>query len=343
MTLDDIIPNKAQLARDMGVTSHSVYRWVKNGAIPPKHLIRVANALDVELPVLLPFAQRTYERTRIKPKGLSDLDVLEAAYEGRPYTLPEHMTERSLRITLGHWKERLPLMVTTLREVAAATLTRNQAAQQLGVSPTTMKGLALRYAASHPQAKPKPKPKGRVSRNRDLAPSAVSDVISGRTSVTRAAEAHEMNLRTLHRHIAAVLRPQTVNEISAWSRAFRATLAWEIEHNHTRLSVEWREMAEKERLLLPKRPKFPKFPQNLRETSVKQLILHWLLDEISVDELTRLRGGSDEVWAKLFSTELHNAGLFSLPSRHHKAAAAEYLLARQSHFRAAAPQPENTP
>lgn len=57
MNLKALIPNQAKLARDLGVSVQSVRTWIELDAIPPRRVIAVANALDVEIPELLPYAK----------------------------------------------------------------------------------------------------------------------------------------------------------------------------------------------------------------------------------------------------------------------------------------------
>lgn len=42
-----------KIARELKVSTSSVYHWINKGSVPPKHAIRLANALDVEIPTIL--------------------------------------------------------------------------------------------------------------------------------------------------------------------------------------------------------------------------------------------------------------------------------------------------
>ena len=60
-TLRQLVKNQAALARDVGVSVQTIRIWLELNAIPPRRVIAVANALDVEITDLLPFAQKTYK------------------------------------------------------------------------------------------------------------------------------------------------------------------------------------------------------------------------------------------------------------------------------------------
>ena len=81
-TLRQLVKNQAALARDVGVSAQTVRNWLELNAIPPRRIIDVANALDVDLTELLPYAQKTYKPVLTKPKTLDDLKaVLEGSHD----------------------------------------------------------------------------------------------------------------------------------------------------------------------------------------------------------------------------------------------------------------------
>lgn len=318
-TLDEFIPNKAELARKLGLAPNTVYKWVARNAMPPKRVMEAAVVLNIKPERLLPFAQQVSADSKTKPKRFRDLDVLLAAYQGEPWTPTSTLSAHAVHVTLGHWKDRLPLMVETLKTIRAGGVTRMEAAERLGVAYSTVKQLAKRYDATPPKVEKTPT---RVQRNRELAPGAVSDVISGRKTAVEASEHYAMNLRTLHRKVKADLGDIGLNELSHWSRNFRSALAWEVANEAPRIVEGWHAAHPG----LPKRPKWPKLGENLREVETPLLLISILIGELEVADVVRRRGGSTAVWEQLMHTNLEKFGIYEMPSTYHQAAAAEILL-----------------
>src|SRR5574340_1113510 len=172
-TLDEFIPNKADLARKLGLAPNTVYKWVARNAMPPKRVMETAVILNIKPERLLPFAQQVSAESKTKPKRFRDLDVLLAAYRCEPWTPTSTLSAHAVNITLGHWKDQLPLMVGMLKLVKSGDISRMEAAERLGVAYSTVKQLVRRYDATPPKVEKAPT---RVQRNRELAPGAVSDV-----------------------------------------------------------------------------------------------------------------------------------------------------------------------
>ena len=340
MELKDIITNKAALARALGMAESTVWNWVNLNAIPPRHVIKVANALDVEIHVLLPFAERKSAPPRVFKKNISDLDALLAAYRGEPYVgrLPEH----AAKLVLVTWGDRFPLLYDTLTALSKGEITSKEAQERLGVAKSTLAGLRRRYGVVLPAAVKVKKPLGRYKEMASRRKDPVLGVISGRMSVVEAAQKHEISLRTLHRYIAEVLEPRKLNEISHWSRNFRAALAWEIDHagfastNGASTPEKWRQWTSSRALILPKRPVWPKVGEDLHKVSLRRLLILWLLDEMSLEEIAVRRGGPETVLEELFRGELRQMDMDGFSrSVNHRAAAAEVVAARESYFRKA--------
>ena len=98
----------------------------------------------------------------------------------------------------------------------------------------------------------------------------------------------------------------------------------------------WRKWAEERHLLLKKAPNWPKFPSNWREVSIRRVIIAILTGEHTVTELAAMRGGEPHILMEHVERELRQMGMPALSlTIHHQAAAAEIILARESHFRKA--------
>ena len=327
-TLRDLVKNQAALARDVGVSVQTVRNWLELNAIPPRRIIDVANALGVELTELLPFAQKTYKPVSIKQKTLEDLQaILEGWHDP---------ADKSADRVKGTWGKRLPLLYETLVRLQTKKITIREAAETLGITKSAVHNIRKRYGTAPGKLKGEKRPEGRYSLTAKEARKLTPDVIAGRKTARSAAHGAKISLRTLHRHIEYALRPLYLNEISHWSKSFRLALAYEIEKNLPKHSLEWRKWAEDRHLLLKKAPSWPKFPQNWREASIRRVIIAILNGEHTVTELAAMRGGEPHILMEHVERELRQMDMPALSlTIHHQAAAAEIILARESHFRKA--------
>lgn len=327
-TLRDLVKNQAALARDVGVSVQTVRNWLELNAIPPRRIIPVANALDVEITTLLPFAQKTYKPVLTRPKTLDDLKaVLEGRYDP---------ADKSADRIKGTWGERLPLLYETLVRLQAKRITIREAAETLGITKSAIHNIRKRYGTAPGSLKAVKKPEGRYALTAKEARKLALDVIAGRTSARSAAQGAKISLRTLHRHIEDVLRPLYLNEISHWNKNFRLALAYEIENKLPKHSLEWRKWAEERHLLLKNHQPGQDLPQNWREVSIRRVIIAVLSGEHTATELAALRGGEPHILMEHVERELAQMGMPALSlTIHHQAAAAEIILARESHFRKA--------
>lgn len=327
-TLRDLVKNQAALARDVGVSVQTVRNWLELNAIPPCRIIEVANALDVELTELLPYAQKTYKPVLTRPKTLDDLKaVLEGSHD------PDDPSAQRIK---GTWGDRLPLLYTTLVKLQGKVITVTEAAEILGITKSAIHNIRKRYGTAPGKLKGEKKPEGRYALTAKEARKLALDVIAGRKTARSAAQGAKISLRTLHRHIEDALRPLYLNEISHWSKNFRLALAYEIEKNLPRHSLMWRKWAEDRHLPLKKAPSWPKSPQNWREVSIRGVIIAILTREHTVTELAAVRGGEPHILMEHVERELAQMGMPALSlTSHHQAAAAEIILARESHFRKA--------
>ena len=327
-TLRQLVKNQAALARDVGVSVQTVRIWLELNAIPPHRVIAVAIALDVEIADLLPFAQKAYKPVSTKPKTLDDLRlILEGSHD------PDDPSAQRIK---GAWGDRLPLLYTTLVKLQGKVITATEAAEILGITKGAVHNLRKRYGVAPGRLKAAKHPEGRYKLGAKEARKLTLDVIAGRTSARSAAQGANISLRTLHRHIEDVLRPLYLNEISHWSKSFRLALAYEIEKNLPRHSLKWRKWAEERHLLLKKAPSWPKSPTNWREVPVRRVIIAILAGEHPVTELAAMRGGAATILMEHVARELRQMGMPALSlTSHHQAAAAEIILARESHIRKA--------
>ena len=327
-TLRQLVKNQAALARDVGVSVQTIRIWLELNAIPPRRVDAVANALSVEITDLLPFAQKAYKPVSTKPKTLDDLRLILEGSHG-----PGDPSAQRIK---GAWGDRLPLLYTTLVKLQGKETTVTEAAEILGITKGAVHNIRKRYGTAPGKLKAEKKPEGRYKLGAKEARKLALDVIAGRKSAKGAAETAQISLRTLHRHIEDVLRPLYLNEISHWSKSFRLALAYEIEKNIEKYSEMWRKWAEERNLLLKKAPGWPKSPENWREVSIRRVIIAVLTGEYTANEIAAVRGGGAHILMEHVARELRQMGMPALSlTSHHQAAAAEVILARESHFRKA--------
>lgn len=331
MTLKALIPNVAELARVMGVSDNTVWRWITLDAVPPAKALDVAKALNLEPHQILPYARRRYTPSKTVPKTFSDLDALLAAYRGEPYETT--LSPNAIKHALAYWGKRLPRLHRTLHQLADRAITLGEAAEALDITKSAVNQLRRRYGIAPGPRRRMPKAAGKVTQIAEAAPAIIYDVISGRSTAVEAARESGINLRTLHRHLARALRPLTLNEISHWSPAFRHALAVEIEKNEPKLSVKLRKLAENRGISLKKYPKRRKPIENYRTANVQSLMIDWLIGDRSIEELAHLRGGEPHMLKELFERQLRSYDIYDLPSEHHKAALGEYLIAAEGPYR----------
>lgn len=321
---------KTTLADSLKLSIQTINTWVELNAVPPKHIIKVAGVLDMEIPDLLPYAKKTYKPVKSAKKTIEDLDALNDAYHGRPYqtTLSDH----AIKVVLQRWGDQFPLLYDTLKALHARQIGPTEAARRLNASVSTIHGLRRRYGIAPGPLKTAKKPPKRKEINEKVCQSLAIEVISGRRSVVSASKVAGVSLRTLHRHIAPMLRPQTLNEISHWSRSFRAALATEVGSELPRYSVQWRAWAHQKGYDLPKSPRFPRPPntrEGWRKLNARQMAVQILIGNISVEELALERGGSAEVLRGLLRPVVEPLYAASplLLSQSHQSALAEVLVA----------------
>ena len=333
--LAELIKHPSQVAKAMGVSYTTVQNWIKLNAIPPKRIIGVAHALDVEIPDLLPFAKRATTPVKVLEKTEDDLDALLAAYENRPYTT--RLPERSVKTNLRIWGDRLPLFYKTLKALKNREVSLDDAAATLGITKSAINNIRKRYGIAPGPKKAAKKALGRYKQVEKDAQKLVLDVIAGRLTARAAAQKGRMSLRTVHRHLADALRPHRLNEISHWSRNFRSALAYEVENGSQHHISAWRQWAESRNLILRKTPKWPIPPKNWRLVSMRRLMVAFLSGEKGLEEMAAARGGEPSVLLSNFKAELNRMEMPALGlSIPHQGAVAEILLAMDSPYRSGA-------
>jgi hypothetical protein len=322
----------AAIARALGRSDLTVRRWIENNKVPPKMAIKLANVLDVEIPEILPFADRAKSQTKpTMAKSMSDFEVIDHYRQTGVLPSDTALTEHSVKSVLVYWGDRWPLMYKTIMGLHRGEITASDAAKTLGITPGAIHNIRRRYGLNpgrRKKAAPITPPTKKV---RLLA----LDVIAGRVSAVAASKSNpDVSLRTLHRHIELMIRPEMLNELAHWSLNFRSAYALDVDKKRGRVVLLWRKQAEKRGFLLKKRPTLPKPVTNWRSAPLWRLAVAVLLGEQDLEEIALLRGGEAHILGDLVEGYLRQMNLDGWDrSLFHKAAAAEVILAEQSHFR----------
>lgn len=330
MNLRDIIPNIAETARTLGVSYKTVFTWVKNNKVPPRRVIPLANALDVELFTLMPFAERAPSNAQTLMKSSDELEVINEHYQNG--TAPESNSHRAV---LTAWGDRWPLLYQTLHRLNAREIAAAEAAKILGITPSAVHNIRRRYGLNPGKPKPAAPARRTKPKKKDLNLEHALDAIAGRITAKEAAERATTSLRSMHRYIADLIEPRTLNELSHWSLNFRVAFTLEVTGKSPKVVEKWRKVAENRGLLLKKRPILPKPVENWRGAPLWRLTVAALTGEADIPVIATSRGGSATVIEGLVTKYLHDLDLECRNlSVHHQAAAAEIIVAMQSHYRA---------
>ena len=124
----------------------------------------------------------------------------------------------------------------------------------------------------------------------------------------------------------------TAMDLKQWPESLRAALAYETENESVpKYAASWKQFAERSRLVMPSRLRYPSAPDNWRQVTTKRMLVAILLGEMTMDEVAMARGGEPVMLASLFTSDLRPLGLtyeqaMDLPFTH-QVALAEVLLA----------------
>lgn len=327
MTLRDLIPSVTEVARKMNLTQMSIYRWIENDAVPPKQIIRLANALDVDIPVLLPYARKATVDSPTIPKSHQDLEAINNAYCGRPYTTT--LSPHAVKIALARWGDKWPEMYATLHALKKNEMSVDQATKRLGITKSALHNLRRRYGMSNGRKQVvKSKPT-----KADLARKVAIDVIAGRLTAADAARNHDVSKRTIHRYVDELIKPLGLQDLTHWGVNWRFAYALEVSGKSRKTVLNWRSRWDHLELkpYLPKEPKWPKPVTDWRTAKWWRIVVAYLIDEASVSEIAENRRGSEEIVESLINKHLTDSNLDCMGlSLYHKLCAAEVLVAENS-------------
>lgn len=328
-----LVTSVTELARACGITTNGVYRWIKVNRIPGKYIIKVAALYDVEIPQLLPLTgsdKANVGKPLSKPKAT--LETLLQVYQGKlsieaaADTLGTPI--RSLKLVMFHWGDELPTLYTTLKQLEEKRISLDDACARLKVTKYTLHGIRKKYGYAPGKLK-RTRPVSQIGQRRQDQRAVALDVIAGRRTAVQAAADMGVSYRSMFRFMER-LTEDKLQGLSHWPMSFRAARVEEIDKKLPNYAEKWLNFAEKHRLVLGKRPKYPKIPNNWKELPLKRLLVGVLLDEASLEEIAASRGGDPVILKGLFTGDLKPLGvtfdkLRALPMAH-QMAVAEVLL-----------------
>ena len=311
-----LITSVTELATACNVSVASVYRWIKVNRIPGAYLTTVCNQYDVEIRDLLPLTGSDKENNnKVLHKPKATLETLMKVYlkeitiEAAAEALDTSL--RSLKLVMFHWGDELPTLYTTLKQLEEKRISLDEAAARLNVTKYTLHGIRMKYGYAPGKLKTAPDilvDRAKKADKKALLYEKAMDVLAGRITANQAAKDCGVSYRTLFRYTDG-LTTHKLNDLSHWPASFRIALAHEIAHKLPIRVEKWLEFSEKHRLVLPKRPKYPKTPSTWQKVPLKRLIVAVLMDEASIEAVAASRGGDPEILASLFSSDLSPLGL----------------------------------
>lgn len=331
------------LARELGVTTATIYTWIGKGFVPVRKLTAFCNALDIDLSLDLcsrPDEVSAGKPTLNKPKGT--LECLVEVQRGN-MSIDEAASQlgvsaHALQIAYSQNEHRLFLLYSTLTAFSEGRISAEEAAKALGVSKTQVYYLMRTYGVERPQREAPAKKVGRYTQNKSVYEKTTVDVVAGRTSAKVAAEENsEISERTLHRYIKKAIEPHSLTELSHWPQSFRLALANEIEENGPKYVGKWADFAKKHGFVLEKRVRRLPEVKNWREVRPERLLIAVFQGEATLDEIVELRRGAKKPIIDAFNGVLKALGLdyskaCSL-SVAHQMAIADLLIIQGSHYR----------
>lgn len=340
-----------KLAREMQVTPTTLYRWVKTNHVPAGKVTQLAELLDIPMSDAMDLIARdeTVPTQATLPKPTGTLETLLEVRRGTR-TLENAAIAlgtplKSLRKAYEINYDRLPVLYNTLKAYREKRVTRTEAMNTLGVSKAQFHYLIRTYGeAGEVPKRVVDAPPGPYLARKPVYMALALDVIAGRKSAKEAAAGPNVALRTLHRYITDLItppnakHPRSLTELSHWPFSFRAAWARELENaNIARVIEGLIAYAQDQGLVLDKRVRPFKLPENWREAKVEMLLRTVLYGEKTLEEVAILRGGSETVIKNMFNGVLRGFGLsfdklMSLGISH-QIAVADLITMRESHYR----------
>lgn len=358
-----LVKSVSKLAKAIGVTQRAIYRWIEVDRIPGAHIVKVAQYYDVELVDLIPLTgSDKVNRSKALVKKKDTLSSMLEVYRGKK-TLEEACEDVGIplvsgKLILTHWGDELPTLHTTLKQLHERRISLDTAMKRLKVKRGTIHDLRRKYGFA-PRAQedyiPRPDNPKRATRNEAIKKLAL-EVISGRVTAielarsfdnagespevgaatdqnaeeTQTYDLKKLSYRTIFRHIQRISHLQ-LQVLAHWPSVFREAYAFEIGENTERYAEKWVRFAEDHRLVLSRKQRFPKPPENWARVPLKRLLLAVLMGELTLSEAASSKGKDAKIFADLFTSDLRPLGLTFEEamgmSITHQVALAEVLLA----------------
>ena len=314
-TVKSLLTKQAALARHLDVSVKTVQLWVKMDRIPARHIIKIAQFYDVEVPLHLcqSDVKRGSER-RIKPRETlpvclevqaGNLTIAEAAAK-----LGLH--ERAVQLILLHWGDQLPVLYKTLNDLDAGEITVAQAASTLGVCKNAVHDIRTKYGRA-PVKSTAPSKRGeriaRVDAKRQNVRNITVGAIAGRYTLEEVDAKFGVGWRTIHRQIAKLSPDYGMIKLTLWPKTLREAYANEIDKGLPLISRRLWEYSELAGLKLPKIAKYPVAPDNWRKATAREMLMHILLGTDTLASIAESRHADPAILEGIFTSTLRPLNL----------------------------------
>lgn len=303
----NLIPSVTALANHLGISTNAIYGWIKVNRIPAKHLIRVAQFYDIDVPLHL--AQSTIKHDNAaKLKPAETLPVLVEVFNGR--MSPQDAADilgchiQSVNIPLIHWGERFPLMVDTLTRLVNGEIVVGEAAEILGTTKFNVHGLRRKYGLRPERVKAKPKPVAGIHARKKKTRAAALACIEGKLNLEQAQTVTGLSWRTVHRAISDLSPDHSLIELTHWPKALRKAYSDEIDRDLPKIAPNLWKFAENHGILWKKTTKYPETPENWRSVTTKRMLIGVLLGEADLEVIAASRGADPKILESLFTSDL---------------------------------------
>lgn len=330
-----------RLADRLRVSATTLYRWMKTNHVPASQVTALADALDIPMyEAMNLIANPDYSTTPTIQKPSGTLSTLLEVHRGnmtleeaaQRLQTPFEPLKRSYELNA----DRLPLLHATIQAYKERRINRKEALKTLDLSPTQFHYLLRTYGETRERTKTDKSP-GKYLQLRPIYEGMALDVVASRTTASAAAEKAGLSVRTLHRYITDLIKPRTLTEITHWPVSFRLAWALELQGRSPKIIENLVEYAQKHELVLEKRVRVTKQPENWRDASISTLLRVVLYGEKDLTQVAILRGGAEPVIKNLFNGVLKGVGLrfdqLMSMSTLHQHAVADLLTMIESHYR----------
>lgn len=309
-----LITSVRPLAEHLQLHERTIYHWIDVNRIPGRHIVKVANYYDIDIPIHLGQSDKHRENSRGLNKPRQTLPICMRVYD-QEMTIEEaaaelELSERAVQMILITWGTSLPLLTQTMLALEEKKISLDEAAAKLQVTKHNVHILRAKYGfRPEPKGKTPAKPEKPIVKRKKAAREAALNCIAGKLKLEEAAEAADLSLRTIHRAVGNLSPEIGLIQLAHWPKSFRKAYAEEIDRELPIFVPKLYDFAQNSRLLLKKWPKYPENVENWREATTKRMLIALLLGDETLETLAVKRRADAGVLSSLFDSDLQPLGL----------------------------------